>query len=120
MTISEFHSVDDYINSFPKAIQEQLIKLRSIIISIVPKETKEIISWGMPTFYYQGNLVHFAAQKHHIGFYPGAACVELFREELGQLKHSKGAIQIPYGSDIPIDLIKKIVSYRIQETLTHK
>jgi len=69
----------------------------------------------MPTFYLQGNLVHFAAHKSHIGFYPGESGVEVFKEELTGYKSSKGAIQFPFDKPVPYELITKIVKYRINE-----
>ena len=114
-TKPDYTSIDDYIMQYPQPIQVQLEALRQVILSSVPKEAKECISWGMPTYYYLGYLVHFAAHKHHIGFYPGSACVEMFHEDLKPLKHSKGTIQIPYDYPIPIELIQKIVVFRIQE-----
>jgi len=111
-----YETIDEYLRQFPDNIREQLIILRNLIKSIAP-EAKEIISWGMPTFYYHGNLVHFAANKNHIGFYPGADCVELFINDLGPYKHSKGAIQFPYGIDIPSHIIREIVLYRMNTNI---
>lgn len=112
-----YQNIDEYIHQFPQNIQNQLTNLRNIIQSFVPKETTEIISWGMPTFYFHGNVIHFAANKNHIGLYPGADCIELFSSDLGDLLYSKGAIQFPYGIDFPVNLIKKIVEYRIDSIL---
>ena len=93
-----------------------LERLRTIIAQEAP-EAIEKISYGMPTFYLHGNLVHFAAAKHHIGFYPTPSGVEAFKSELEGLKWSKGAIQFPYDAPLPEALIRKIVRFRVFEVL---
>lgn len=107
-------NIDDYINSFPEEIQNILIKIRTSIKEIVPEATEKI-SYGIPTFYLNGNLVHFAAYKNHIGFYPGVSGIEKFLKEISNYKNSKGAVQFPLREDLPIDLIKKIVAFRVNE-----
>jgi len=111
-----YQTIDEYILQFPLVIRNKLNALRTLIKEISPEATEKI-SWGMPTFYFHGNLVHFAAHKNHIGFYPGSDCVEQFSEFLGDLKHSKGAIQFPNDKDIPKNLVEKLVLYRIAENL---
>lgn len=109
--------IDEYIKDFPKETQVKLNEIRDIIRNVIPKETIEKISWGMPTFYLNGNLVHFAAFKKHIGFYPGASGVENFLDKLEKYKTSKGAIQFPLDKPLPVGLIKEIVKFRVKENV---
>ncbi len=108
-------SIDQYINTFPKHIQEILQKLRDTIRLVAPDAT-EAISYGMPTFKHNGkNLVHFAAWKNHIGFYPTPSGTNAFQKELASYTVSKGAIQFPINSPLPLSLIKKITVHRVKE-----
>ena len=107
-------SIDEYIVQFPLEIQEKLKKLRGVIKESAP-EAQEKISWGMATFVLHGNLVHFAAFKNHIGFYPSPSGIDNFKEELSEFKGSKGAIQFPLTKEIPYELISKIVKFRVAE-----
>jgi uncharacterized protein YdhG (YjbR/CyaY superfamily) len=112
-------SIDKYIANFPVESQVILQEIREVIKSIVP-QAKETISYAIPTFKLNGNLVHFAAYKNHIGFYPGAAAIDAFRNEISSYKSSKGAIQFPIHQPMPIDLIKKIVEFRVNQNLKKK
>jgi uncharacterized protein YdhG (YjbR/CyaY superfamily) len=109
-------SIDEYIVQFPLEIQEKLKKLRTVIKESAP-EAQEKISWGMATFVLHGNLVHFAAFKNHIGFYPSPSGIDNFKEELSEFKGSKGAIQFPLTKEIPYELISKIVRFRVTENI---
>jgi len=109
-------TVDEYISRYPENIQKILKKIRRVIREVAP-EAIEKISYGMPTFYQKENLVHFAANKKHLGFYPTSSGVKNFKEELIDYKTSKGAIQFPYDKPIPYELIKKIVKFRLNESL---
>jgi len=111
-----YQTIGEYINQYPLEIRIKLNELKAMIKESALEATEKI-SWGMPTFYLYGNLVQFAAHKKHIGFYPGADCVELFSNDIGDLKHSKGAIQFPFDKEIPRELVKKIVLYRTDENL---
>ena len=113
---TEFKTIDDYIASTPPEIQEKLHELRTLIKKEVP-EAQEKMSWQMPTFYLHGNLVHFFAHKHHIGFYPGASGVAAFQDELTNYKTSKGGIQLPLSQPLPFDLIRRIVQFRVAENI---
>lgn len=113
---TSFSSIDEYIRSFPEHVQTQLAELRNLIKERVPK-AQERMSWQMPTFYLHGNLVHFAAHSKHIGFYPGASGIEAFESELSNYKYAKGSVQFPLGKPLPIELIKKIVDFRVDENL---
>ena len=111
-------TIDSYIYSFPKDVQGILKKVKLTIKSVEPK-LEEAIKYQMPTFTFMGkNLVHFAAWKNHIGFYPTPSVTRGFKKELAKYKVSKGAVQFPLEKPIPIALIKKIVRFRIKETLT--
>ncbi len=108
------NNIDEYINNFPENVQNILTEIRTIIQKIVP-EASEKISYGIPTFYLNGNLIHFAAYKNHIDFYPGVSGIEKFQKEISVYKNSKGAVQFPLKEDLPIDLIKKMVTFRVNE-----
>ena len=73
----------------------------------------EKISWSMPTYWKDHNILHFAAAKKHIGLYPGPEAVMEFAEKLDQAgcKYSKGSIQIPYSDDLPLELIAEIADW---------
>ena len=108
--------ITDYILQFPADVQQKLNELRTAILEIVPNATEKI-AYGIPTFYVSGNLVHFAAYKSHIGFYPGASGIEVFQSELTQYKLSRGTVQFPLDQPLPMELIKRIVQYRLAENL---
>ncbi len=109
-------TIDEYIAGFPRDVQAMLEQLRSAIRKAAPAATEKI-SYRIPTFYLNGNLVHFAAAKHHIGFYPTSSGVREFQSELSAYKTSKGAIQLPLNAPIPVALIRKIVQFRVTENL---
>ncbi len=107
-------NIDEYIRGFPQPVQQKLAQLRAIIHKHAPL-ANEKISYQMPTFYLNGNLVHFAAYKHHIGFYPTPSGITRFRRELSDYKSSKGAVQFPLDQPLPVELISRIVEFRVQE-----
>lgn len=111
---SKPENIDQYIAEFPKEIQKILSEVRTIIQKAAP-EASEKMSYAMPTFYLDGNLVHFAAYKHHIGFYPAPSGLKAFEEEISQYKNSKGAVQFPIDQKMPLALITKIVKFRVDE-----
>jgi uncharacterized protein YdhG (YjbR/CyaY superfamily) len=107
----------EYIASFPKEVQEHLKELRRIIQEAAPK-AEETISYKMPTYRLNGkNLVHFAAFKNHIGFYPTPSGISSFSNELSKYKGAKGSVQFPLGKPLPLALVKKIVEFRVKELL---
>ncbi len=108
------NEIDNYILQYSDELQVKLKEIREIIKSAAPQATEKF-SWQMPTYYLNGNLVHFALHKAHIGFYPGASGVENFESELGEYKHSKGAIQFPLSKPLPKELITRIVEFRVKE-----
>ena len=114
MTKSDFKSVDEYIAAQSKTAQSKLKRVRSAIAQAAPDATEKI-SYRMPTFYLNGNLIHFAAFEKHIGFYPTASGVAAFEEELSGYKYVKGSIQFPMDRALPIALIQKIVKFRVEE-----
>lgn len=107
-------SINEYIQSFPKEIRKILNELRTAIKTAAPGAT-ERISYQIPTFYLNGNLVHFAAFKNHIGFYPTSSGISAFQDELKGYKSAKGSVQFPIDRPLPVDLIKRIVRYRVEE-----
>ncbi len=112
--MTNYKNIDDYIQQFPADIQEILNIFRRTIKQSAP-DAVEKISYQMPTFYYLGNLVHFAVSSNHFGFYPSPSGIENFKDELQNYKYSKGAIQFPKDKELPIELIKKIVEFRVKE-----
>lgn len=108
--------IDAYIASFPPNVQEILQQIRQTIREAAP-DAQETISYQMPTFTLHGNLVHFAAFRKHIGFYPIPTGIEAFKDELAVYKQGKGSVQFPLDQPIPYDLISRIVTFRVQENL---
>ena len=113
--MQSYNTIDQYIEDFPPTIQKILASIRSTIQKTVP-QAQEAIKYGIPTFVLGGNLIHFAAFKHHIGIYPGPVGIAAFEKELSRYQTSKGAIQLPLDEPIPLNLIKKIVEFRVQQT----
>jgi uncharacterized protein YdhG (YjbR/CyaY superfamily) len=109
-------NIDGYIASFPKDIQKMLGEIRATISKAAP-EAEEAIKYAMPTFTLNGNLVHFAAFKNHIGFYPAPTGIEAFKKELSVYKGAKGSVQFPLDKPLPLTLISKIVKYRVKKNL---
>ncbi len=112
----QYHTIDEYIAGFPQDVQKNLQELRAVIRAAAP-QAQEKISYQMPAFYFHGNLVYFAAYKGHIGFYPTASGIEYFKEELSGYEISKGTVRFPLDSPLPMDLIRRIVAFRMQENL---
>jgi uncharacterized protein YdhG (YjbR/CyaY superfamily) len=110
------NSIDDYISQFPTEIQIILEEVRKVIKESA-SEAREKISYQMPTFEFHGNLVHFAAYKNHIGFYPTPSGIGAFKEELSKYKGAKGSVQFPLDKPIPYDLISEIVKFRVAENI---
>lgn len=111
-----FNTIDEYISQFPEDVQIILQQIRTAIKEAAPDATEKI-SYQMPTFYLKGNLVHFAAFKSHIGFYPIPSAIEEFKEELSLYKSGKGSVQFPLDKPMPFDLIRRIVLFRVKENL---
>ncbi|NCT76356.1 MAG: DUF1801 domain-containing protein [Chitinophagaceae bacterium] len=109
----KFASIDDYHSSFEEDVRKILDQMRAAIRQAAPKAT-EVISYNMPAFKGNKNLVYYAANKEHLGFYPTPLPEDIFGKDLEGYQRSKGAIQFPYSKPFPVALVKKIVSYRVK------
>jgi uncharacterized protein YdhG (YjbR/CyaY superfamily) len=116
----QFKTIDEYIDKFPKDIRDVLNKLRQTIQDAAPK-AEETISYQIPTFKLRSiNLVHFAAWKDHIGFYPTPSGIGAFKKELSSYDVSKGSVSFPLDKPLPLTLIRKIVKYRVKQELDNE
>jgi uncharacterized protein YdhG (YjbR/CyaY superfamily) len=111
-----FENIDEYIATFPTDIQKILQGLREVIQEAAPQAVEKI-SYQMPTFYLNGNLIHFAGYKNHIGIYPAPRAIDVFKKELSNYEGSKGTIKFPIDEPLPMDLIRRIVLFRVSENL---
>lgn len=109
-------SIDEYIAACPKDVQKMLKELRKTIQVAAP-DAVEKISYQIPTFYLKGNLVHFAAFKDHISFFPTSSGIQAFKKELSVYKGAKGTVQFPLDQPLPLQLVSKIVKFRVAENL---
>ena len=109
-------TINEYISEFPEEIRFKLEQIRETIQQAAP-EAKEAVRYGMPTFVLNGNLVHFAAYKNHIGFYPAPSGIDAYLDELAVYRTGKGTIQFPIDQPIPFNLVKKVVEFRVNENL---
>lgn len=107
-------TIDEYIAGFPTDVQRILQKLRGVIRKAAP-DAEEALKYRIPTFVLNGNLVHFAAFKKHIGFYPTPSGIERFKDELSAYPNAKGSVQFPLGKPLPLALIRRVVEYRVTE-----
>ena len=109
-------TVDEYLAGIPEPAASTLKHIREVIQSVVPKETTEVISYGMPMFKFRGMLVGYAAFKHHCSLFPtGSGVLDQFAKELEGHRTSKGTIQFPPDKPLPDALIRKIVRARVAE-----
>ena len=109
-------SVDEYLAHVPEPARGTLKRSRAVIRSVVPPETTEVISYGIPTFKYKRGLVAFAAFTNHCSFFPlGSSALDSFQEELKECRVSKGTLQFPLDKPLPAQLVKKIVKARIAQ-----
>ena len=109
--------IDDYVGRYPTEVQRLLTQMRLTIKKAAPQATEKI-SYGIPTFALEGNLVHFAAFKNHIGFYPTPSAITAFSKELSSYKCSKGAVQFPLDEPLPLTLVSRMVKFRVKEKMT--
>jgi uncharacterized protein YdhG (YjbR/CyaY superfamily) len=116
MTSHKYKTVDEYIVTFPEDVQKLLEKVRQTIKKAAP-EAIETISYQMPAYKLNGQLVFFGGFKKHIGFYPIPSGVAAFRNELAKYEMAKGSVRFPLDKPIPFDLIKRIVEFRVKENL---
>jgi uncharacterized protein YdhG (YjbR/CyaY superfamily) len=116
--MKNFDTIDEYIATFPKNVQLVLQQIRQAVKDVAPK-AEEAISYNMPAFKLNGNLVWFGAFKNHIGFYPRKSAIEAFREKLSAYETSEvqGTVKFPLDKPMPIDLIKEMVKFRVIENL---
>jgi uncharacterized protein YdhG (YjbR/CyaY superfamily) len=110
------NTIDEYIKNFEPEIQKVLNEIRNFIKAEVPEATEKI-SYGMPTFYLNGNLVHFAAFKDHYGFFPSPSGIDAFKKELAPYRSGKGTLCFSIEKPIPWEIIKKVVQFRVKENL---
>lgn len=112
--MKKHETIDGYIAMSPPGVRGILEELRRTINEAAPGAV-EAISYGMPAFKLNGNLVYFAAFKTHIGFYPTSSGISRFRKELSRYDTSKGTVRFPLGEPIPLDLVRRIVAFRVKE-----
>src|SRR6478672_3049162 len=112
---TKFKTVDEYISTFPANTKRILKQVRKTIKAAAP-QAEDVISYNMPASKLNSVLVYYAAYEKHIGFYPTASGIKVFEDQLGDYKFSKGAIQFPIDKPMPVDLITKIVKFRVRET----
>ena len=117
--MEKYETIDEYIASFPVEIQKILQQLREDLQQMIP-DAKQKISYAIPTFTLNGNLIHFAGYKNHIGLYPGSKAIEVLAEDLKDYETSKGTVQFPINKPLPMDLIKKIVDFCVAQNLEKK
>lgn len=118
-TMKDYKTIDEYIANFSPEMQVKLQQVRKTIAAAAP-EAKEKISYGIPTFMLRGNLVHFGGYDTHIGFYPGPAGVEEFKDKLNDYKTAKGTIQLPLDQPLPLDLIRDITLVCVERNTAKK
>ncbi len=112
----EITTIDAYIAQYEPEAQARMQAIRQTVHEIAP-EAQERMSWQMPTFWLQGNLIHFAMNKAHIGLYPGSEAVARFQDKLGDYRTTKGGIQLPMNRPLPLDLIREITLFCLAENL---
>ncbi len=114
--MSTFTTIEEYITTFPESTQTVLQNIRKTIAEVAPK-AEECVNFQMSTFKLYGNLVHFAAYKRHVGFYPGPSAIIAFKDEIANYKYAKSSIQFSLAEEIPYDLIRRITKFRVKENL---
>ena len=116
MTTTKATTIDEYISGFPEDVQQKLQQVRETIQAAAP-EAIEAISYAIPTFKQNGNLVHFAGYANHIGLYPAPLGIKAFEKELAAYKSGKGSAQFPHDKPLPLDLISRIVKFNIEQNM---
>jgi uncharacterized protein YdhG (YjbR/CyaY superfamily) len=119
MATQKITNIDSFIAGFPKDVQKTMEQFRQTVRSAAPN-AEETMCYGIPTFTLNGNLVHFSAFKTHIGFYPTPSGISAFKKELSEYKTAKGSVQFPLDKPLPLDLIRRIVEFRVKENLQKK
>lgn len=108
------NTIEEYIDAHPANIKKLLKQMRSTIRKAAP-DAEEAIKYGIPTLIQNGNLVHFAGYQNHIGFYPAPMGIEAFKSETAQYEAGKGTLQFPVDKPLPLDLVTRIVRYRVTQ-----
>ena len=108
--------VDSYIAAYPPKVQKMLKQMRAVIKKTAP-QAEESISYMMPAYKLHGPLVYFGGYEKHIGFYPTGSGIVPFEREISSYKYSKGAVQFPLEQALPMELIEKMVKFRVKENL---
>jgi uncharacterized protein YdhG (YjbR/CyaY superfamily) len=116
MKANQAKGIDEYIAGYPASVQHQLQTMRAAIQEAAP-DAEEAMAYGIPTFKLNGNLVHFGGYKDHIGFYPAPMGIEAFKEETAKYQAGKGTLQFPLNQPLPLDLIGRIVKFRVEKNL---
>jgi uncharacterized protein YdhG (YjbR/CyaY superfamily) len=114
MKAKQANSIDEYIADFPDDVRKAMEKVRSTITKAAPR-AEEAIKYQIPTFVLNGNLIHFAGYKNHIGLYPGSKAIEEFKDQLSGYKISKGTVQFPLDKPMPVGLINKITKFCVKQ-----
>lgn len=115
-TAARFSTVDEYISVFPDKTKALLEKMRKTVSKAAPK-AEELISYNMPSLNLEGRLIYYAGYKNHIGFYPMTSAISAFKKELSVYKGAKGSVQFPLDKPLPVDLISRMVKFRVKENL---
>ncbi len=113
---STARTIDEYVRGFAPKMRNILQELRATIRAAAPG-AEETMNYAIPTFKLYGNLVHFAAFENHVGFYPTPSGITAFRKELAKYKSSKGSVQFPLDQPMPLQLVSRIVKFRVAEQL---
>jgi uncharacterized protein YdhG (YjbR/CyaY superfamily) len=119
MEATRFKTVTEYISSFPQPAKTMLKQLRDVIKAAAP-QAEEKISYNMPAYMLHGRLIYFAGYKNHIGFYPMASGIETFKKEISKYKWAKGSVQFPLDQPLPLDLVNRIVKFRVKQNLENE
>lgn len=112
----QFQTVEEYIAGHDGEVRERMEQLRALILACSPDITEKI-AWGMPTFVLNGNLVHFSAEKKHLGFHPSSSAIQAFEGRLQDYRYSKGTVQLPYEKSMPYELLREMVLFRVGEQM---
>lgn len=113
--MKSYQDIDQYISTFPPSVQTLLQQIRQTIHAAAPQAT-EAIKYSLPTFVLNGNLVHFGGYKKHIGFYPAPMGIKAFEDETAPYQTGKGTLQFPLDKPLPLELIKRIVLFRVEKS----
>ena len=113
---SSVKTIDEYISAYEGEPKGRMLALRALIHSCHPDITEKI-AWGIPTFVLKGNLVHFSAEKKHMGFHPGQTAIDAFADRFGKLIHTKSTLHLPYSEPMPLELLREMVEFCVRERL---